>query len=303
MTREEKILANIYPETQSGLEIGPLTKPIITREMGTVRYVDHATTEELRAKCAPWGTIDISKIVDVDYVWGEKNLKELTGNECPFDYIIASHVIEHVPDFIGWLKEIRSVLKTGGILSLAIPDKRFTFDYFRQVTKPADILEAYLLQEKKPSLRHIFDYKSEFVHRRGNFSWKVKGFEKELVHEHTLNQAWEIMQNAFKNNEYIDVHCWVFTELSFMELLKALVNLDLFDFKIAHFFRRAGIEFFVSLEAIDSNLSINERKRIQLDSISAFQNKLDNNFWYSIFDYKSSRIIHVLRLMKGKYLP
>lgn len=148
MTRKEKILANIHPATQSGLEIGPLTKPIITREIGAVRYVDHATTEELLAKCAPWGTINISKIADVGYVWGDKNLKVLTDKEYPFDYVLASHVIGHVSNFIGWLKEIRSVLKTGGILSLAIPDKRFTFDYFRQLTKPADILGAYLLQKK-----------------------------------------------------------------------------------------------------------------------------------------------------------
>ena len=301
MTRKGKILANIHPATQIGLEIGPLTKPIITSEMGAVRYVDHATTEELREKCVHWGTTDISKIVDVDYVWGDKNLKEITGNECPFDYVVASHVIEHVPDFIGWLKEIRSVLKTGGILSLAIPDKRFTFDYFRQITKPADILEAYLLQKKKPSVRQIFDYKSEFVHRRGNFSWNVKGFEKELVHDHTLDQAWEFAQNAFKNNEYVDVHCWVFTELSFLELLKTIVNLDLFDFKIAQFFERTGIEFFVSLEAIDSNLSLNERKRIQLDSINAVQKNLDNNFLHSLFDYKSWKTVHILRLIKRKF--
>lgn len=106
------------------------------------------------------------------------------------------------------------------------------------------------------------------MHRRGKFSWNVKGFEKELVLEHTLDQAWEFAQNAFKNNEYVDVHCWVFTEVSFLELLKTFVNLDLFDFKIAQFFKKTGYEFFVSLEAIDSSLSLNECKRIQLDSIN-----------------------------------
>jgi len=240
LTRNEKILACINPNSQIGLEIGPLTKPIITREMGIVHYVDHATTEELRAKCVPWGTIDVSKIVDVDYVWGDKNLKELTCKENPFDYVIASHVIEHVPDFIGWLKEIRSVLKTGGILSLAIPDKRFTFDYLRQLTKPADILEAYLLQSKKPSTRQIFDYKSEYINRNKGFTWSLK---EKLIREHSISESWDITQNAFENNNYEDVHCWVFTELSFLELINTLVNLNLFDFKIANFFDRTGIEF------------------------------------------------------------
>ena len=299
MTRNEKILACINPNSQIGLEIGPLTKPIITREMGIVHYVDHATTEELRAKCVPWGTIDVSKIVDVDYVWGDKNLKELTCKENPFDYVIASHVIEHVPDFIGWLKEIRSVLKTGGILSLAIPDKRFTFDYLRQLTKPADILEAYLLQSKKPSTRQIFDYKSEYINRNKGFTWSLK---EKLIREHSISESWDITQNAFENNNYEDVHCWVFTELSFLELINTLVNLNLFDFKIANFFDRTGIEFFVSLEAMDSDTNSNERIKIQLESINTVQKKISRPFRQSIHDFRSWKVVNILRYIKKKFV-
>ncbi|MCY7273284.1 MAG: class I SAM-dependent methyltransferase [Phormidesmis sp. CAN_BIN44] len=72
--------------------------------------------------------MNLSKIVDVDYVWGEKSLIDLLETEAPLDYVIASHVIEHVPDFIGWLSEVRGILKPGGILSLAIPDKRQCLD-------------------------------------------------------------------------------------------------------------------------------------------------------------------------------
>ena len=301
MTRKEKILINIKSETQIGLEIGPLSKPIITREMGNVRYVDHATTEELRKKCAPWGTVDLSKIVNVDYVWGEKSLKELTINEYPFDYVLASHVIEHVPDFIGWLKEIRSVLKTGGILSLAIPDKRFTFDYLRNLTKPADILEAYLLQSKQPSLKQIFDYKSEFVHRNKEYMWSIFGFKEKLIYEHSLNEAWEITKNAFSNKEYTDVHCWVFTDISFLELVKTLVNLDMFDFKIARFFPRTGHEFFVSLEALDSNLNKDDRLQIQFESINNIKKKINKPFRRVSFDYRSWKIVNILHFIKRKF--
>jgi ubiquinone/menaquinone biosynthesis C-methylase UbiE len=160
MTRLEKILTCIEVSTEMGLEVGALTHPIVTRDMGKIRYIDHATTEELRSKYAHDPNVDIAKIVDVDYVWGKEGLPELVGNDAPFDYLVASHVIEHVPDFIGWLKEIHTVLKVGGILSLVIPDKRYCFDYRRSVTQTADVIEAFLHHSRKPTVRQVFDYAS-----------------------------------------------------------------------------------------------------------------------------------------------
>jgi predicted SAM-dependent methyltransferase len=297
LTRKEKILINIQPESQVGLEFGPLTSPIITSNIGSVRYVDHASTEELKAKCELWGTIDISKIVEVDFVWKNENLKELTAIEVPYDYVIASHVVEHVPDFIGWFKEIRSVLKTGGIVSLAIPDKRFTFDYLRQVTRPADVLEAYLCNSKRPSAGQVFDYKSQFVNRNSKFKFGIK---EELIYEHTLEEAWEITQNSILKNHYEDVHCWVFTELSFLDLLISLVKLNLFDFKIAKFFNTTGIEFIVSLEAMDLALNKNDRMKIQIESIEKTQKKLKGIFNFPLLVYGSWMILNIIRNLRKK---
>ena len=50
MDKRKKMLAAIDPSQGIGLEIGPLDSPIVTREMGNVRYVDHASTEDLRVK-------------------------------------------------------------------------------------------------------------------------------------------------------------------------------------------------------------------------------------------------------------
>ena len=171
LTRNGKILSCIQPSSQLGIEIGPLTSPIVTRDMGAIRYVDYATAEELKAKYADEAGVDTSKIVEVDYIWGAQSLPDLVGNEAPFDYAIASHVIEHVPDLIGWLKELHAILKPGGILSLAIPDKRFCFDYRRDLTKPADILEAYLRRSRKPSPRQVFDHLASAVARQGAIAW------------------------------------------------------------------------------------------------------------------------------------
>jgi SAM-dependent methyltransferase len=302
MTRKEKILSHIEFGSQTGIEIGPLDNPIVTRDSGNIRYVDHASTEELREKCEAWGTIDTSKIVDVDYVWGNKKLNELTAGESPFDYVIASHVAEHVPDFIGWLKEIRSVLKTGGILSLAVPDKRFTYDYFRQLTVAADMIEAYLVGSRKPSPKQVFDYYAAFVRRNGEFSWKVCGLEHELSRENTIQHALEVAQDALENGLYVDVHCWVFTELSFMELLKCLAELDLFDYKVAGFYGRAGAEFFVSLEALDPHLPPDERRKVQNASFYGALKRIKSPLNRPLFDYSTWKIIHMLRIVKKSFM-
>ena len=40
-------------------------------------------------------------------------------------------MIEHTPDLIAFLADCDAVLKDTGVLSLVIPDKRYSFDRFR----------------------------------------------------------------------------------------------------------------------------------------------------------------------------
>ena len=271
VTRLEKVLACIDVSTQVGLEIGALVNPIVTRDMGQVRYVDHATTDELRQKYANDPNVDIHKIVDVDYVWGKQGLPELVGQDAPFDYSVASHVIEHVPDFIGWLKEIHAVLKVGGILSLVIPDKRCCFDYHRQLTQVADVVEAFLHHSRKPSPRQVFDYISSAVMYDGSIAWdceiaiepqKIKPIHSELA-------AWQLAQQSTLEAAYVDAHCWVFTPQSFFDLLKSLIHLELFDFKVEKYYETSGCEFYVNLKALDvSAMAVGDRQAIQLASLA-----------------------------------
>ncbi len=246
------LLHSINPAQQVGVEIGPLTNPIVTRDMGLIYYVDHASTADLQAKYANDPATDISKIVAVDYVWGEKSLTELTQDQQPFDYLIASHVIEHVPDLIGWLGEIRAILKPGGVLSLAIPDKRHCFDYKRHTTRTCDVFEAYLHRRKRPSPRQIFDYVASAVSYQGGLTWSEAVDDAvKLTHYHSLHDAQAIAKSAFESQAYHDIHCWVFTPSSFFKLLDEIAALGLLKFEVVQLYETEGCEFFVSLRAVD----------------------------------------------------
>ena len=55
-----------------GLEIGPLTNPIVTpqdlNDLGEIHYLDHLSTQDLKNKYADDKSVEVEKIVDVDFV-------------------------------------------------------------------------------------------------------------------------------------------------------------------------------------------------------------------------------------------
>ena len=78
------------------------------------------------------------------------------------DFVIANHFIEHSQNPIGAIENMLRVLKHGGILYLAVPDKRYTFDIDRPVTTIEHLLQDY---EQGPqwSKRQHFEEWSRFI--------------------------------------------------------------------------------------------------------------------------------------------
>jgi hypothetical protein len=89
--------------------------------------------------------VNIEDIVPVDYVWGDETLVEAVDHGLYFDYLVASHVVKHVPNTIGWFGETPAALKAGEVLSLVVPDKRFTFDCQRDVSGASEFIDFELV--------------------------------------------------------------------------------------------------------------------------------------------------------------
>ena len=144
-----------------GLEIGPLTNPIVTpqdlNDLGEIHYLDHLSTQDLKNKYADDKSVEVEKIVDVDFVCSDADIKKAVGG-LNFDYVVASHVIEHSPNMLQFLSDLSSILKEGGTLFLLIPDKRFTFDIDRPETTFGTLLERYLLKDINPSVSAVYDH-------------------------------------------------------------------------------------------------------------------------------------------------
>src|ERR1700712_5464218 len=170
MDRMQTLLQGLDPTTTRGLEIGPLQNPMLRKPAADVLYVDHVGTEALRAKYAGDPPVDPARIVEVDVVWSGGSLDAACGGR-RFDYVVASHVVEHVPDLIGWLAQLKSVLHPGGTIRLGIPDRRYCFDYRRETSSVAGIIPAARAGGVIPGARQILDFGLNIAHRDLAEAW------------------------------------------------------------------------------------------------------------------------------------
>jgi predicted SAM-dependent methyltransferase len=268
--RKSQLLIRIPAITDlDGLEIGPLARPTVSKmeSAGRIKYVDIYNAETLRElnKNNP-DVPNINDIVETDFICGENKLSELV-DEKQYDYVIASHIIEHVPDMLGWLKEIGEVLKDNGILSLAIPDKRYTFDYLRDLSTPGMLIEAYLVNRRRSGPREAFDFAYSARTVDVVSAWEGSIEETTLKPFTDLKDAFNIAKYCLEN--YKDLHVNVFTPSSFFDLIEVASRLELLDFSIVDFYDtpRYTAEFFISMERVPRYMIKQEILDLQLTGL------------------------------------
>jgi len=110
MTREQTNLAHIRRDGL-GLEIGAGCSPIAPKKQGfRVHVLDHCNKEALIEKYRPHG-IAVENIEEVDFAWDGRPYTELIGRRHVYNWMIASHVLEHTTDLIGFLNDCDSLFK------------------------------------------------------------------------------------------------------------------------------------------------------------------------------------------------
>jgi SAM-dependent methyltransferase len=267
MDRLERLRADLDVAHGRGLEIGPLMRPTVTPELGKIYYADHASTEELRAKYRDDPHVDVDTITPVDFVVGAVPLPVATADAAPFDYVIASHVIEHVPDLVGWLDEVTEVLAPGGRLSLCVPDRRFSFDVRRRQSDVAEVVEAHLLGLRRPAVRATFDHFYRHVDVDAVALWRTDvSYEDRPLN---ARDATDLATRAAETEDYLDTHCWVFSDREFLELYRELAGLGLVRLAVVSATPTAvdDHEFFVTLERLPDGLSPAESRRRVVASV------------------------------------
>lgn len=245
MSRKEKALKYINRNSH-GIEIGPSLNPIASKKEGfKVHIIDHMNREQLLAKYKDH-PVDLNQIEEVDFVWQGESYCDLTGKNKYYDWIIASHLIEHTPDLIGFLINCDSVLKDDGVVFLVVPDKRYCFDRYRPITGVAKIIDSHIQKNKAHTPGTVAEYFLNVVSKGGRIAWDVNA-SGEYRFVHSLENALQGMESVQSENVYLDVHAWCFVPHSFRLMIHDLFCLGFIPFKEVDFFPTEGCEFYIVL--------------------------------------------------------
>lgn len=185
-----------------GLELGPGHQPFPVPEGVQVRLVDQWVPSDSRALFyelddhVEFPRPDIVANLDTDRL-------DAVASDSQ-DFVIASHILEHLAEPIGMLVEIHRVLRQGGLLVALLPDRRRTFDRTRFGTGIEHVVEEHKAGTTVVDDDHIV----EFILHADHLMRREEGTEPEpltaeLVEAHRLRS--------------VHAHCW--NEDEFLDLL------------------------------------------------------------------------------------
>jgi GT2 family glycosyltransferase len=179
----------------AGIEIGPLHSPLRLPPGASVRYVDRMPVTLLRRH---YPELDELPLAEIDA--GDDGERLATFADESLDFVIANHLLEHTEDPISAIACWLRVLRPGGVIYMAVPDKRLTFDIDREPTPVEHMIRDY---EEGPegSRRQHFE----------EWARHVEGVAEDRVSERA-----DILEQI----DY-SIHTHVFTERTLLELLVA----------------------------------------------------------------------------------
>ncbi|MFC1455631.1 class I SAM-dependent methyltransferase [Microvirga arabica] len=218
----------LHMKPEAVLEIGPGSSPKL--KGGNVYYFDVKTADELRSRYRADGSEEGVPVIH--YV--EPN-GDLGIVDHKFDAVFSSHVIEHTTDLIKHLAQIESMLTERGHYFLVVPNKKFTFDFFKPTTGVEDVvtthldphgeeghfLRCFLLEELRRAhndpVRHWAGDHGDPVGLQGRRVGQLRGKYEGV-------RCRPVVRSGY--------HRWVFDEDSFVELVNALYNLGLSPLRV-----------------------------------------------------------------------
>ncbi len=249
MDRIARLLHNATKASRI-LEIGAGYCPVAPKAAGwQTHVVDQAPRDALRQKYTD-ASVDLTVIEDVDTIWQSGPLHEaipasLLGR---FDLLIASHVLEHLPDLIGFLNSAQQLLTQDGAISIALPDRRFCFDYFRPAPTTGALLEAHAAAHARHGLRIAWDQTAYAVTIDGALAWGQHSVGSPSFVD-AFSTAEGVLRQYTKDpgSLYADYHVWPFTPAGFKLAILELGQIGAIDWHIASLHGPERFEFFALL--------------------------------------------------------
>lgn len=225
------------------LEIGPLYAPVVHKnDYAQVFYADIRSTEEIKALYSgneylqvTGVPVDTGTIVDVDYVL-RGSYGETFKDVDKFDAFIASNVIEHVPDIIGFFQDITSVLKPHAKVLIAYPDRRYCFDHFRTDVSFRDAYDVFATGGTDKLARLTMDFFYSAIDENDPRRFWADSEIETLLPDKPFDAAKAHYEECANGQVADDAHYWIFSDRAFVRFIYDCVRAGLFPFTCTDFF-------------------------------------------------------------------
>jgi SAM-dependent methyltransferase len=186
-----------------GVELGPGHHPFPVPKGVTVDYVDKWQPDDNREMFPELG--EAASFPEPNIVCDFDTGRLASIADETQDFVIVSHVLEHLAEPMGLLVDIHRVLRPGAVLLILLPDRTRTFDSERDPTPLTHILEEYEAGVNVVSDDHMIDFLTK-AGEGANFTGLPAGGPEERARFFDWHRQ-----------RTIHVHCW--QEDEFAELL------------------------------------------------------------------------------------
>src|SRR6202050_913200 len=139
----------------SGLELGPGHVPFPGGPGVSVRIVDRWNPKENHDL---FPELEHADFVMPDVVADLNTDRLQPVSDASQDFVICSHVLEHLAEPIGLVADIHRVPRPGGVAMIFLPDRRRAFDRFRDGTPLAHLVAEYEAGVTEVDDAHLIDY-------------------------------------------------------------------------------------------------------------------------------------------------
>ncbi len=275
-TRRQKVnyLTKQFNLDGLGLEIGPHVDPMFRRSEGiNVRYLETRDGDTLRALVIEQGR-DPSIVEDIDYVLQRgKTLAQHAPGET-FDWVTSSHVVEHIPDFLGHLKEVEEVLSPNGVYGLIVPDMNYCFDCLKSKTLLGQVIEAHISQARPGAIAHMVNEWRYGARPRGIKvgGWTESEANGDLVRKTVdwKKQIARVLRHDGKEVENWFGHQWFFDLRNYGEIICDLMELELLNLQLEAIVPTYNMDFMVVLRKSDI-LDVDKAKAVVLQAAAEYR--------------------------------
>ena len=209
----------------TGLEIGALTTPLRLPPGVSARYVDRLPRDELVALEGPElrrAGIDPERIVDVDHVADGSTLDGIDDESA--DFVIACHVLEHVPDPVAGLENLVRVVRDDGTVLIVLPDGRLTFDRHRALTSTGHVLRDHTSGPQVSERDHYLEWARDIEGLDGAAAARrASEFERDDARHHF--HVWDL-ERFLELLNHLDLPCELVHAQAYAKEFAVVLRLD-----------------------------------------------------------------------------